>query len=247
MSGKKRLRLRQPCESRRRAHMGAMPTTPDPAAWFAGPWIEGLLRSPLLAAALVAMIVAFAGSLLSPAAPRLGRLMRGVANIALIAVVSITVLQVARLSNPGLELALPKLGMPAQTVEGVETHVPMAKDGHFWIEANVNGNPRRFLVDTGATLTAVSDEMAAETGIEPAPGRMPVQLRTANGAMTARLATIDTLAFGNIVARDLDAVIAPGIGGMNVLGMNFLSRLKSWRVEGGDLILVPNHPQPVAE
>jgi aspartyl protease family protein len=43
--------------------------------------------------------------------------------------------------------------------------------------------------------------------------------------MAARLATIETLAFGNVVARDLDAVIAPGIGGMNVLGMNFLSRL----------------------
>jgi aspartyl protease family protein len=173
--------------------------------------------------------------------------MRGVANLALIVVVGMTVLQVARLSNPAMELALPNLGMPAQTVEGVETHVPMAKDGHFWIEAKVNDTPRRFLVDTGATLTAVSDEMAAEAGIEPAPGRMPVQLRTANGTMAARLATIETLAFGNIVARDLDAVIAPGIGGMNVLGMNFLSRLKSWRVEDGDLILVPNHPQAVAE
>jgi aspartyl protease family protein len=226
--------------------MGAMPTLPDLPTFLSGPWVEGLLRSPLLAAALVALIVAFAGSLIAPAAPRIGRFLRGGGNLALVAVVGLTVLQVARLSNPALELALPRLGMPAQTVEGVETHVPMSEDGHFWIEASVNGTPRRFLVDTGATLTAISDELAADSGIEPAPGRMPVQLRTANGTMTARLATIDSLAFGNIVARDLDAVIAPGIGGMNVLGMNFLSRLKSWRVEDGDLILVPNHPQPAA-
>jgi len=54
------------------------------------------------------------------------------------------------------------------------------------------------------------------------------------------------MAFGNVVARDLDAVIAPGTGGLNVLGMNFLSRLKSWRVEDGELILVPHHPQASA-
>lgn len=221
-----------------------MPALPDASAWASGPWLESLLRSPLLAAALVAMIVAFAGSLVAPALPRLGRGLRAAGNLALVAVVGLTMLQVTRLSNPALELALPRVGLPAQRVEGAETRVPMAADGHFWIEASLNGTPQRFLVDTGATLTAVSDTLARRSGIEPSPGRMPVQLRTANGAMAARLATIRSLAFGNVVARDLDAVIAPGIGGMNVLGMNFLSRLKSWRVEDGDLILVPHHPQP---
>lgn len=216
---------------------------PDRPDWLAGPWVDGLMHSPLLAAALAAMIVTLAGSLVAGASPRFGRILRLGGNLALIAVVGMTALQVARLSNPALELALPRFGLPEQSVEGVETHVPMAPDGHFWIEALVNGAPRRFLVDTGATLTAVSDELAAQSGIEPSPGRMPVQLRTANGAMSARLATVDTLAFGNVVARDLDAVIVPGGMGMNVLGMNFLSRLKSWRVEDGDLILVPHHPQ----
>jgi aspartyl protease family protein len=220
--------------------MAYLPERPD---WLSGRWVDGLMHSPMLAAALAAVIVALAGSLLAGAAPRLARVLRLGGNLALVAVVGMTVLQVARLSNPALELALPRFGLPAQTVEGVETHVPMAEDGHFWIEAMVNGSPRRFLVDTGATLTAVSEELAAETGIEPSPGRMPVQLRTANGTMAARLATVDSFAFGNVVARDLDAVIVPGMGGMNVVGMNFLSRLKSWRVEDGDLILVPHHPQ----
>jgi len=209
-------------------------------------WIVSLTRSPLLAAALVALIVALAGSLLGGASPRLGRILRAGGNFALLAVVAMTVLQVARLSNPALDLALPQVGMPEQRVEGGETRVPMAEDGHFWIEAMVNGAPRRFLVDTGATLTAISDEFAAKSGIEPSPGRMPVRLRTASGTLTARMATIDEMAFGNVVARDLDAVIAPGTGGLNVLGMNFLSRLKSWRVEDGELILVPHHPQASA-
>lgn len=212
-------------------------------AFDAPPWLAGLLQSPLLAAALLAMLVAFLGSLIGGGQPRLGRIMRFGGNLALVAVLGMTALQVARLGNPALELALPRLGLPAQSIEGVETHVPLAQDGHYWVEAIVNGEPRRFLVDTGATLTAVSEELAAKSGIDPAAGRMPVQLRTANGTMPARLATIDSLAFGNIVARDLDAVIAPGMGGLNVLGMNFLSRLKGWRVEDGVLILVPHHPQ----
>ena len=49
--------------------------------------------------------------------------------------------------------------------------------------------------------------------------------------------------FGNVAARGLDAIIAPGLGQTNVLGMNLLSRLASWRVEGDTLILVPNNPQ----
>jgi len=68
-------------------------------------------------------------------------------------------------------------------------------------------------------------------------------LRTANGTVPAQLVTIGELTLGNVVARDLDAVVAPGMEGTSVLGMNFLSRLASWRVEGRTLILVPHHPQ----
>ena len=211
------------------------------------PWASGLTQSPLLAAALIAIVVTLAGSLIGGASPRLGRILRAGGNLALVAVVGMTVLQVARLSNPALDLALPQICLPAQRIAGDETRVPLAPDGHYWIEAMVNGEPRRFLVDTGATLTAVSADLADSSGIEPAPGRMPVQLRTANGAMTARLATIGEFGFGNIVARDLDAVIVPGLDGINELGMNFLSRLKSWRVEDGELVLVPHHPQDGGE
>jgi aspartyl protease family protein len=61
----------------------------------------------------------------------------------------------------------------------------------------------------------------------------------------ARTATLEELNLGNIVARDLKVVISPSLGNMDLLGMNFLSKLKSWRVEEGTLVLVPHHPQPV--
>jgi aspartyl protease family protein len=68
-------------------------------------------------------------------------------------------------------------------------------------------------------------------------------LQTANGAAPAQAGRVDELKVGNIVARNLRVVSSPGLGNMDVLGMNFLSRLESWRVEGRTLILVPHHPQ----
>ncbi len=68
-------------------------------------------------------------------------------------------------------------------------------------------------------------------------------LRTANGVARAETGSIDELRVGNIVARNLKVVTAPGLGGLDVLGMNFLSKLESWRVQGQMLILVPHHPQ----
>ena len=72
-------------------------------------------------------------------------------------------------------------------------------------------------------------------------------LSTANGSVSAPIARIEELRFGNVAARGLDTVIVPNIGEMNVIGMNLLSRLASWRVERGELVLVPNNPQPEIE
>ena len=71
-------------------------------------------------------------------------------------------------------------------------------------------------------------------------------MQTANGAVAAKLTTIDDLRFGNVAAQGIDAIIAPGLGPTNVIGMNVLSRLASWRVEGRTMILVPHHPQTPA-
>jgi aspartyl protease family protein len=73
-------------------------------------------------------------------------------------------------------------------------------------------------------------------------GLTPVILRTANGAAAAETGSIDELRVGNIVARNLKVVSAPGLD-LDVIGMNFLSQLESWRVEGRTLVLVPHHPQ----
>jgi len=123
----------------------------------------------------------------------------------------------------------------------------MAPDGHFWVVASINGVQRRMLIDSGATVTAISPQTAREAKIEVGTGLSPVVLRTANGAAAAQTGAIDELKVGNIVARNLRIVTSPGLGGLDVLGMNFLSKLESWRVEGRTLVLVPHHPQASAK
>jgi aspartyl protease family protein len=203
---------------------------------------EFLAQQPLLALATGAIFVVTLGGLIKRATPRLGRLLQGVGNLSLVAALLLTIVQVARLTT-GNDLALPQIGLPEQRVTGGETRIEMSNDGHFWLQASVNGQTRRFLVDTGATLTALSESTAQAAQVAAQSLRQSVLMRTANGTVEADLARIDELRFGNVVARDLDAVIAPGLGETNVIGMNLLSRLASWRVEGRTLVLVPRHPQ----
>jgi aspartyl protease family protein len=99
------------------------------------------------------------------------------------------------------------------------------------------------LIDSGATVTAISEQTASSAGVKTGTNIAPIMLRTANGVAPARTGSIDELKVGNIVARNLRVVTAPGLGGLDVLGMNFLSKLQSWRVEGRTLVLVPHHPQ----
>lgn len=138
------------------------------------------------------------------------------------------------------------LGERGQTV-GETLRIPMAPDGHFWVRASVDGEEVRFLIDSGATLTALSRRSADAAGLELRDDGMPVVINTANGAVNAQRARIARLAVGPIVSKDLAAVVSAAFGDMNVLGMNFLSSLESWRVEGRTLILVPHKPKAAAD
>ena len=208
--------------------------------------IRAVPQSGLLLAALLAMVLGVLGAVTIRRAPALGRTLRVASTLGLMGVLVIVVLQLSRM-DPRFEIAVPELGLPEQVVEGGETRVPLARDGHFWLQARINGQPANFLVDTGATLTAVSSETAQRIGLEPRDTGIPVRMQTANGSVAAELTTIDELRFGSVAARGLDAVIAPGLGPTNVIGMNLLSRLQSWRVEDNVLILVPHNPQAPSE
>jgi aspartyl protease family protein len=216
------------------------------ALWQSAAEIIGEIpRSGLLVATIGAVLGSVMGSAIARRYGWFGRALASTCTLALAAILVVIMLQISRF-DPRIDIAVPELGLPEQTVDGGETRVPMAPDGHFWITATVNGVTAPFLVDSGATLTAVSVPFAQAAGLEPRTGGVPVRIATANGTVAAQLTNIDSLRFGSVKAGGLDAVIAPNIGKTNVIGMNLLSRLASWRVEGDTMILVPHNPQPVA-
>ena len=125
-----------------------------------------------------------------------------------------------------------------QSVVGIETRIPMADDGHFYARATIDGVERRMLIDSGATTTALSDATAAAAGVK-VDTSLPEMIDTANGMVKAYPARVGTLKVGGISASDLSIVVAREFGETDVLGMNFLSKLKAWRVEGRTLVLLP--------
>jgi aspartyl protease family protein len=125
------------------------------------------------------------------------------------------------------------IGTPVQ--QGRETRIPMAIDGHFWVDAKVNGRDVKFLVDSGATTTTIDRQTAKAAGIEIS-SRRDQFVRTGNGVVRVATGSADELAVGGITRNDVALQIADN-DDLNVLGMNYLSTLSRWSVEGRWLVL----------
>jgi aspartyl protease family protein len=170
--------------------------------------------------------------------PYVGRALRALFSFALLVFAIFLILQQAPF-DPNLSRITASLGLDRQQVVGSEVRIPMSRDGHFWAEVRIDGTKRRMLVDSGATVTALSKATADAAGVEADATLVPLLMTTANGTVRATASTVERLQIGDIEARGLKVVILPTLGNTDVLGMNFLSKLKSWRVEDRTLILVP--------
>ena len=135
----------------------------------------------------------------------------------------------------GNRMLLEVRGGVEQTGPG-EIRIRQASDGHFWVDAEVNGRSIRFLVDSGATTTSLSRETAEDVGIEPSSG-LGVMVQTANGVVMAQRGRADTIRIGPISRSDVAVHISDAFGDMNVIGLNYMSTLSAWGVEGRTLVL----------
>jgi aspartyl protease family protein len=136
----------------------------------------------------------------------------------------------------GRRIAAAAWGGGAQETKGGELRIAMAEDGHFWVNAELNGEQVRFLVDSGATVTTIGRDTADRVGIEPS-GRAAM-ISTANGNVLVDRGRADTLKLGPIERSDVAVQIARG-DTINVIGMNLLSTLSRWSVENRTLVLRP--------
>ena len=121
--------------------------------------------------------------------------------------------------------------------QGSEIRIPMAIDGHFWVDATINGEKVKFLVDSGATMTTVDRATARRAGVEVSPTASQV-VRTGNGFVRVSTGRAAALRVGDIERNNFRLHVMEAEN-LNVLGMNFLSTLDRWGVEGRWLVLVP--------
>ena len=135
-----------------------------------------------------------------------------------------------------LEHRLKAEAFGSSVTEGTTLRIPIGDDGHFHVDATVNGHPVRFLVDSGASVTTISRAAAEASGV-PLDGRRTV-VQTAAGPSSAIQATANKLEVGSITRDDFPIDVNER-DDMNLLGMNFLSTLTGWRVEGTFLVLQP--------
>ena len=112
----------------------------------------------------------------------------------------------------------------------------MAIDGHFWVSAKVNGKDVKFLVDSGATMTTIDRNTAKAAGV-PVSAHPDQYVRTGNGIIRVSTGRVADLEIGAIKREDVGIQVADN-DDLNVLGMNFLSSLSRWGVEGRWLVMV---------
>ena len=126
----------------------------------------------------------------------------------------------------------------ARQLTGRRVEIPTGPHGHFAAEFRVNGARVDAMIDTGATLVAINRSTAARIGLKLTAKDFKYKVDTANGPALAAAGTIDSLQIGRIVVDDVQAVVLEDKSlKQTLIGMSFLNRLSTFRVERGKLLL----------
>lgn len=130
-------------------------------------------------------------------------------------------------------------GAPRQSSDEQGIRLVRQDDGHFWLRAAINNQNVDFMVDSGATTTAINANTARQIGLKADSSKLPIELETANGRISVASATVPSIVVGEYQVDEHDVVISDKFGDTNVVGMNFLDSFGSWSVTGDVMQLKP--------
>lgn len=128
---------------------------------------------------------------------------------------------------------------PRQQVlaEGARVEVPRSGDGHFRLMLEIDGQPVQFIVDTGATDLVLAASDARRLGIDPGTLDYRGRAQTANGVVRTAAVTLDRVALGPVVDRNVEARVTEGDLQLSLLGMSYLDRFQRIEIAGNRLVL----------
>lgn len=144
--------------------------------------------------------------------------------------------------TPQADFAATEAASSIDTNTTTDTHVtaiPKAKDGHFWANATVNTRAVRFLVDTGATVVALTPADAQRLGFDSKSLTYDREVTTANGKTYAATVNLSVVGIGQSTVRNVDAMVVKDGLTTSLLGMSYLGRLSRFEATPSSLILHP--------
>jgi aspartyl protease family protein len=129
----------------------------------------------------------------------------------------------------------PSSNTPSSNTRGLVVHA--SRGGHFAVDARVDGRRIPFMIDTGASQITIRESDASRLGFHPKERDYTIRINTANGVGRAAQVDLRMVEVGDIVVRDVPALVVPdNVLNVNLLGMTFLSRVR-WSHERGKLML----------
>jgi aspartyl protease family protein len=141
-------------------------------------------------------------------------------------------------ASPAMMTAQPLPAALAPVCASRSVVIPPAGNGHFQVEGRVDGRRLEFMVDTGASLIALTERDAAMLGIHPTASEFTAVVKTANGTVRAAPVELNMVEIDDLVVRNVAAMVLPdGALSDNLLGLSFLSRLRRFEYAEGKLVL----------
>ena len=137
----------------------------------------------------------------------------------------------AQAATPVVEAAIGASGTDAQVVKGA--------DGHYWAEANIDGKAVRVLVDTGASVVALTRADALRLGVDPEPDAFTGKVQTASGVVRAAPVQLKTISVAGARVDLVEAVVVEQGLEYSLLGMSYLGRLSAFSATPAGLTLRP--------
>lgn len=142
-------------------------------------------------------------------------------------------------AQSGQAEAAPRVMAMDAPAKGLATQVVRSADGHYWAQADIDGRAVKVLVDTGASVVALTREDAARLGLKLTPADFDAEVMTASGVARAAPVTLDRVAVAGAVVSDVEALVVEQGLTHSLLGMSYLGRLSGFEASPSGLTLRP--------